>query len=91
MESASLHESNMKEEDYEWEKKELEKQKLIPVGGRLERFWKAWRAIGASKKIARWMNRGYRLPFVPGGESEARQLLRETCPDFLIPSYLAES
>ena len=91
MESASLHESDMKEEDYEWEKKELEKQKLIPVGGRLERFWKAWRAIGASKKIARWMNRGYRLPFVPGGESEARQLLRETCPDFLIPSYPAQS
>ena len=37
------------------------------------------------------MNRGYRLPFLPGGESEARQLLREACPNLLIPSYPVKS
>jgi hypothetical protein len=67
-------------EDFTWEEKQLEEQKRIAVGGRLRFFWKAWREIGALKKIARYLNRGYRLPFFPGGESEARSLLSTSCP-----------
>ena len=73
--------------DYSYEEKLIKEQSVIPVGGRLRFFWKHWREIGASKKYARWLNRGYRLPFLPGGEQEARSLLSSSCPSFLIPSY----
>ena len=69
----------------------LEEQQKIPVGGRLRFFWKAWREIGAPKRIARWLNRGYRLPFAPGEEEVARSLLVRSCPATLIPSYPATS
>ena len=74
-------------EDYSWEAEQLRAQLHIPVGGRLRFFWKFWREIGASRKIARWLNRGYRLPFASGEETEARKLLTTSCPSFLIPGY----
>ena len=74
-------------ESFEWEAQQLQRQAAIPVGGRLRFFWKEWRAIGAPKRIARWLNRGYRLPFELGAESEARALLSTHCPATLIPSY----
>ena len=78
-------------ENYDWERAQILEQKKIPVGGRLRFFWKEWRAIGASKKIARWLNRGYRLPFGPDLESQARASLTATCPPSLVPSYPATS
>ena len=77
--------------DYSWEEKFIAEQNKIPVGGRLRFFWKHWREIGASKKYARWLNRGYRLPFKTNGEQEARALLSTSCPKFLIPSYPEDS
>ena len=73
--------------DFEWEEKQAELQREIPVGGRLRFFWKAWREIGASKRLARFLNRGYRLPFIKGGEEEARSLLSRSCPSYLSASY----
>ena len=62
-------------------------QSHIPVGGRLRHFWKEWRAIGASRRVARWLNRGYRLPFAPGEEETARKGLRRECPPELRTRY----
>ena len=59
----------------------------IPVGGRLQFFWRRWRALGASKRVSRWLRRGYRLPFAPLGESSARALFRTSCPPALVVSY----
>ena len=73
--------------DYSWEKEQLLEQQKIPVGGRLRFFWKEWRGIGASKRIARWLNRGYRLPFKPGSEEVARKSLSRNCPRPLQASY----
>ena len=79
--------------DGDWKsafKKELDRLRLlqeIPVGGRLQFFWRAWRNIGASKRVSRWLRRGYRLPFHPGGEQEARLLFKSVCPPTLIISY----
>ena len=78
-------------EDYTWEKERLAEQAKIPVGGRLRFFWKEWRNIGASKRIARWFNRGYRLPFLPGAELVARSSLTKTCPQSLRTSYPEKS
>ena len=79
------------EEDYEEEKKMIEKQKEIPVGGKLQHFWRAWKAIKASKKVVRWARKGYRLPFCPGGEDQARSFMRVSSPPSLIPSYAPDS
>ena len=35
----------------------------LPVGGRLKFFLEAWRKIGASKRVLRWIRRGYPLRF----------------------------
>ena len=59
----------------------------IPVGGRLQFFWRRWRALGASKRVSRWLRRGYRLPFAPLGEASARALFRTSCPPALVVSY----
>ena len=75
-ESECLHESEKTEGNFEWEREKLKEQSKIAVGGRLKFFWKEWRAIGASKKIARRLCHGYRLPFHQDGEQEARGQLR---------------
>ena len=59
-ESPRVREVNML--SFECEAQQLATQAKIPVGGRLRFFWKAWRTISASNRIARWLNRGYRLP-----------------------------
>ena len=35
----------------------------LPVGGRLQRFWRQWQGIGASKQVVNWLRFGYKLPF----------------------------
>ena len=90
-ESECLHESEKTEGNFEWEREKLKEQSKIAVGGRLKFFWKEWRAIGASKKIARWLCHGYRLPFRQDGEQEARGFMKSTCPKDLIPSYPKDS
>ena len=73
--------------NYEWEESQLLLQSRIPVGGRLRFFWKEWRAIGASRRIARWLSKGYRLPFAQDQESLAREGLRKVCPAELRTRY----
>ena len=81
----------MIEVSYEEEKKMIKDQEHIPVGGKLQHFWRAWKAIKASKKVVRWARKGYRLPFIPDGEIQARAFLRFSAPQTLIPSYAADS
>ena len=72
-------------------KSKLAAQSAIPVGGRLRFFWRQWRALGAPKKVVRWLRKGYALPFrreAGQGESIA---LSETCPTGLITCYKAGS
>ena len=36
----------------------------LPVGARLQQFWKTWAALGASAKVIRILREGYMLPFL---------------------------
>ena len=63
-------------------------QTSCPVGGRLQKFWYMWKSIGATQRVANWLRKGYRLPFVrPAGQLAADRLLSVTCPPFLIAHY----
>ena len=62
-------------------------QAHIPVGGKLQFFWRNWKVIKASKRVVRWCRKGYRLPFAPDGERAASVLLRTVCPPDRIPHY----
>ena len=86
-ESDTIPNDVVAQEDYSWEADQLRAQQHIPVGGRLRFFWKFWREIGASRKIVRWLNKGYHLPFAVGADEEARSLLRTSFPTYLIPGY----
>ena len=90
-ESDDCLEDTQVEVSYEEEKKLINDQKHIPVGGKLQHFWRAWKAIQASKKVVRWARKGYRLPFIPGGEIQARSFLKQSAPPSLIPSYPPDS
>ena len=90
-ESIDREEDPVIEVSYKEEKKMIKDQEHIPVGGKLQRFWRAWKAIKASKKVVRWARKGYRLPFIPDGEIQARAFLRFSAPQTLIPSYAADS
>ena len=35
----------------------------LPVGGRLSLFWTKWKQMGATKRVTRWLQKGYFLPF----------------------------
>ena len=35
----------------------------LPVGARLQNFWKAWEDLGAGPKVAQILKEGYTLPF----------------------------
>ena len=72
---------------YDLERSALETLQRIPVGGRLQFFWREWRRIGASKRVCRWLRRGYRLPFLPGAEAQARALFVTKCPPRLALFY----
>ena len=43
-----------------------------PVGGRLKFTWREWKKVNASKKILRWLRRGYILPFKKDEDAERR-------------------
>ena len=75
------------DDSYSFERGALEKLQLTPVGGRLRFHWRAWRRIGASKRVCRWLRRGYRLPFLPQGEQRARLLFARRCPSSLALFY----
>ena len=75
------------EDSYLFERLELEKLQLTPVGGRLRFRWRAWRRIGASKRVCRWLRGVYRLPFLPQGEQQARLLFSSSCPPALALFY----
>ena len=65
----------------------LECQKSSPVGGRLVHHVEAWQSIGCSRRVLRWLAKGYRLPFVPKGQAEALARRRRSCPQALKISY----
>ena len=78
---------------YDWsvEKEKLAELQLIPVGGRLLHTAHLWKSIGASNKVCRWLRRGYRLPFRPGGEDAARSLFSLQSVKDRMASYAAGS
>ena len=64
-----------------------------PVGGRLKYTWQKWKSVKASKKILRWLRRGYLLPFKTEEDAERRaraQFLNES-PKDLIANYISGS
>ena len=65
----------------------VDKQKEVPVGGRLKQFWKGWRELGAPKRVYNWFRRGYKLPFTKIGRLTADKMLKTTCPDYLKSKY----
>ena len=77
----------------EWETKYIEAvvrskhHLLMPVGGRLRGYAESWHGIGASRKVVRWLAKGYKLPFLPGAQDEADKLLRQVCPTSLRIHY----
>ena len=72
---------------YDAERRLLATLQTTPVGGRLRFHWREWRRIGASKRVCRWLRRGYRLPFLPNQEPAARSLFAVTCPPRLALFY----
>ena len=72
---------------YDKERSALHELQKTPVGGRLRFHWREWRRIGASKRVCRWLRRGFRLPFLPGEETRARGLFRTACPPSLALLY----
>ena len=58
-----------------------------PVGGRLTYYVDAWQSIGCSRKVLRWLAKGYRLPFVEGGQAQALACRRRVCPRQLRIHY----
>ena len=58
-----------------------------PVGGRLRAYAETWHSIGASRRIIRWLSKGYKLPFLPGMQDEADKLLMQVCPTSLRIHY----
>ena len=59
----------------------------IPVGGRLRLFWRRWRELGASKKVIRWIRKGYSLPFLLDQSHLPPLKLMTTCPAGLATNY----
>ena len=72
-------------------KSKLAAQSAIPVGGRLRFFWRQWRALGAPKKVVRWLRKGYALPFRRESGQGESIAVSETCPTGLITCYKAGS
>ena len=72
-------------DDFTIERALIDVQTHIPVGGKLQFFWRHCKVIRASKRVVRWCRKGYRLPFAPSGEDGASLLLRRECPPDLIP------
>jgi len=67
--------------------KTADAQKAIPVGGRLQQFWKAWKAKGTPKRIYNWFRKGYYLSFAAMQRQEADKLLKSECPTGLLSKY----
>ena len=61
--------------------------RYIPVGGRLREHADDWRAIGASRRVFRWLKKGFKLPFIEGGKAQALAMRRTTCPKELCIHY----
>ena len=59
----------------------------IPVGGRLRLFWRRWRELGASKKVIRWIRKGYSLPFILDQSHLPPLKLMTACPPGLATNY----
>ena len=60
----------------------------IPVGGRLQLFWREWQGIGAPKRVVNWLKLGYQLPFKRN--PEGRRILpplMSRAPKSLITTY----
>ena len=74
---------------YDWteERAAITVMNSTPVGGRLKLKWQNWKQFGASKKIVRWLRKGYMLPFNPGQETVAKaKFSRKSDPD-LVAHY----
>ena len=61
--------------------------RFLPVGGRLQHHADDWTAIGASRRVVKWLKKGFRLPFIPDGRARAVAMQRRECPRQLCIHY----
>ena len=87
----TLDSNTVLSQDWSEEKIRLSAMQTIPVGGRLIHTAHLWKGIGASKKICRWLRRGYRLPFMDETETQARSLFTSSSPTDRMPNYAPNS
>ena len=75
--------------NYNWvnERAAITEMNETPVGGRLKFKWQNWKTFGASKKIVRWLRKGYMLPFNIGHEDLAKQHMSKTSDPDLVAQY----
>ena len=85
----SVHKTNTVKLNYEWtsERMAIKEMNKIPVGGRLVHYWRNWKELGASKKVVRWARKGYMLPFIPGGEHDARSRFTLQSDPSMVANY----
>ena len=64
----------------------------LPVGGRLKYFWRQWYAMGASRRVVRWLKNGYPLRFRRSiVQGNALPPLSLSAPSHLITHYRDET
>ena len=61
------------------------------VGGRLKFKWQNWKQFGASKKIVRWLRKGYMLPFNLEQEAVAKTKFSHRSDPDLVAHYQKDS
>ena len=64
----------------------------LPVGGRLKYFWRQWYAMGASRRVVRWLKNGYPLRFRRSViQGNALPPLSLSSPSHLVTHYRDET
>ena len=78
---------------YDWTKERaaIAEMNSTPVGGRLKFKWQNWKQFGASKKIVRWLRKGYMLPFNLGQEAVAKTKFSKRSDPDLVAHYQKDS
>ena len=79
--------------DYNWsvERAAIADMNATPVGGRLKFKWENWKEFGASKKIVRWLRKGYMLPFNVGEEAIVRSKFSAKSDANLVANYAPDT
>ena len=60
----------------------------MPVGGGLKACAEPWHGIAASRRIIKWLSKGYGLPFLLSAQADADKLLMQVFPTSLRIHYL---